>query len=194
MCLGTLARARRVVLSYAEPGAVAAAMPSLAPVSGTEWTSLVGWSLPARDVVLRGGRNEGRGMRAAGGRYGIHRVVCGWPFWNGGGELRGPPPGAGGVPEDRVRARWGNRERGGSRVHGREGGVRVRRRARAGRVHLEQPAAVREPFAELGSRDGGSRSWVWDDRQRVRDDRVGHRGHARAVRDPEQRSLRRAAT
>ena len=30
-------------------------------------------------------------MRAAGGRYGIHRVVCGWPFWNGGGELAARP-------------------------------------------------------------------------------------------------------
>ena len=57
--------------SYAEPGAVVAAMPSLAPVSGTEWTSLVGWSLPARDVVcvVGGTRAEGCALPAGGMGY-----------------------------------------------------------------------------------------------------------------------------
>ena len=57
--------------SYAEPGAVVAAMPSLAPVSGTEWTSLVGWSLPARDAVcvVGGTRAEGCALPAGGMGY-----------------------------------------------------------------------------------------------------------------------------
>ena len=57
--------------SYAEPGAVVAAMPSLAPVSGTEWTSLVGWSLPVRDAVcvVGGTRAEGCALPAGGMGY-----------------------------------------------------------------------------------------------------------------------------
>ena len=70
-CVWGLSLEHERVVLIRGAGAVVAAMPSLAPVSGTEWTSLVGWSLPARDAVcvVGGTRAEGCALPAGGMGY-----------------------------------------------------------------------------------------------------------------------------